>query len=291
MFNKKRRIPIYNPTYRQAGLPAVNLARSRSLKFPNRRPSPSLTRFKKIAFLLMLAGGLGFFIYTMIFSNFFNIKNIVIGNKSFENESISNQIKDTLKSSMGKNIFLLKVEGLESKLLNIFPELERITIDKDYPGTLSIEFSERPLIANVINESNVIKKSYILNSVGFAIKEDMEDPNLPYIKIKTDEPINPKKAVIEKAKLNYILEAKTYFEDKFGMRIREIQYKPVPRELHLLTERDFYIWLDIQKSYEDQFKKLKKAIVKLDIYKENLEYIDLRIAGNSGDKIIYKRRK
>ena len=37
-------------------------------------------------------------------------------------------------------------------------------------------------------------------------------------------------------------------------------------------------------------KKLKKALVKLDIYTEDLQYIDLRIAGGNGDKIIYKRR-
>ena len=33
-----------------------------------------------------------------------------------------------------------------------------------------------------------------------------------------------------------------------------------------------------------------KALVKLDIYNEDLQYIDLRIAGGNGDKIIYKRR-
>ena len=146
-------------------------------------------------------------------------------------------------------------------------------------------------MANIINESNVIKKSYIINSIGYAIKENLEDPNLPYIKIKTDEPVNPKEAVIEKTKLSYLIEAKTYFEDKFGMRIISMEYKPVAREIHLLTERNFNVWLDIQKPYEEQFKKLKKAIVKLDIFKENLEYIDLRIAGESGDKIIYKRAK
>lgn len=282
MFNKKRRIPTYHLANGQS--------RSRSFQFPDRRPNSRIGRIKKSLFLLILTGSLCFFLYGLIFSDFFNIKNVTVGNKNFENESISLQIQDTLKSSLGKNIFLLKVADLESRLLNVFPGLEKIKIKKDYPDALNVEFSEYPLITNVINESSVIKKSYILNSLGFVVKEDLEDPNLPYIKIKSDEPINPKKAVIEKARLNYTLEAKTYFEDKFGMKIKEIQYKPVPRELHLQTERGFTIWLDMQKSYEDQFKKLKKAIVKLDIYRENLEYIDLRIAGNNGDKIIYKRR-
>jgi hypothetical protein len=50
------------------------------------------------------------------------------------------------------------------------------------------------------------------------------------------------------------------------------------------------VWLDMQKPIEEQLKKLKKALVKLDIYTESLEYIDLRISGTNGDKIIYKRK-
>lgn len=236
-------------------------------------------------------GGIIFSLYGMLFSDFFTIKEIVISDKNFENETLSGQIKETIKTSLDKNIFFEDTEELENKILNSFPELEKIKISKNYPSALIIEFIQYPLAANIINESNVIKKSYIINSIGYAIKENLEDPNLPYIKIKTDEPVNPKEAVIEKTKLEFILESKTYFEDKFGMRIISIEYKPVAREIHLLTERNFSIWLDIQKPYEEQFKKLKKAIVKLDIFKENLEYIDLRIAGESGDKIIYKRAK
>lgn len=178
---------------------------------------------------------------------------------------------------------------MELKIKNLFPELESIKVNKDYPSTLTIGFLEYPLVANIINESTTIRKNYIINSIGFAIKEDLESPELPYIKIESDEPINTEVAVIEKLKLDYILESKTYFEDKFGMKIIRIEYKPTAREIHLLTERNFFIWLDIQISYEEQFKKLKKTLVKLDIYTEDLEYIDLRIAGSNGDKIIYKR--
>ena len=74
------------------------------------------------------------------------------------------------------------------------------------------------------------------------------------------------------------------------MKIIEIEYQVIPREVHLRTEKYFYIWLDIQKPYETQLKKLKKALVKLNIYDDELAYIDLRITGESGEKIIYKRR-
>ncbi len=96
--------------------------------------------------------------------------------------------------------------------------------------------------------------------------------------------------VIDPSKLDYILDTKAYFEDKFGLRVVEVEYKKTAREIHLITEKNFAIWIDIQVSYEDQLKKLKKTLVKLDIYNEPLEYIDLRIAGGHGDKIIYKRR-
>ena len=284
MFNKRNRIPRYYESQRR-------LTKSNSFTPQSRRQNGYFGKFKKIFFLILIMGGIIFFLYSMLFSDFFTIKEIVISNKNFENETLSGQIKETIQTSIDKNIFFADTDELESKILNSFPELEEIAISKDFPSTLVIEFLEYPLVANIINESNIIKKSYIINSIGYAIKENLEDPNLPYIKIKTDEPVNPKEAVIEKTKLSYIIEAKTYFEDKFGMRVISMEYKPVAREIHLLTERNFNIWLDIQTPYEEQFKKLKKAIVKLNIFKENLEYIDLRIAGESGDKIIYKRAK
>lgn len=283
MFGKKRRIPTYN-------LKPRPVTRSRHFEMSKRRNTSIFGRLKKLFTLLIAIGFISFCVYAFFFSSFFNVKEIAVSNKNFENQAISDQIQENLKANIGRNIFMVNTVELESKVLNVFPELERIKISKSFPHSLSIEFSEFPLVANVVNESNVVKKSYIINSIGFSIKENLEDPKLPYIKIKTDEPINPKEAVIEKSKLNYILDAKNYFEDKFGMKIIASQYKPIAREVRFYTEKGFYIWLDIQKPFEDQFKKLKKAIVKLDIYKENLEYIDLRIAGSSGDKIIYKRR-
>ena len=176
------------------------------------------------------------------------------------------------------------------KIIKSFPQLENISVDKKYPKKLEIKFTKYPLSANVINESSSVKKTYIINQIGFVLKEDYENPELPYIRIKSEEPINTKKAIISKEKLKYILDSMTYFQDKFGMRVKEALYKPVAREVHLLTEKDFYIWLDMQTPFEDQLKKLKKTLVKLDIQKEPLYYIDLRISGQNGEKIIYKRR-
>lgn len=263
------------------GTPMVNSLRKRTSS-----PSKIKTIFKiaVITATILLAG------YGIFLSNYFKIKEIIIVDENFENQTIGEEIKEILKNTLNKNIFLTKAEELEFSILKKIPELEKVTVSKNYPSTIEVEFSKYPLVANIINESANLKKSYIVNSIGYATKEDFENPSLPYIRIKSDEPINTKKTVIEQKKLQYILDAAKNFEDKFGMKIKETIYKPIPKEVHLLTEKNFYIWLDMQIPSEEQFRKLKKALAKLDIYKENLNYIDLRIAGGNGDKIIYKRK-
>jgi len=242
--------------------------------------------FTKVLFFLVILLS----IYLFFFSGIFVVKQIKNLYPQEDNISLGEKISLSISSQIGKNIFFIDTLSLEEKIQKNFPELEKIKVTKKYPNKLFLDFSKYQPAANIINENLKIKKSYCINSIGYVIKEDSEMPELPYIKIKSDEPINTENAIIEKTKLAYMLESKKYYEDKFGMKIKEIEYKPVPREIHLLTERDFYIWLDIQRSYEEQFKKLKKALIKLDITKENLEYIDLRIAGNNVDKIIYKRK-
>lgn len=103
--------------------------------------------------------------------------------------------------------------------------------------------------------------------------------------------IDPTKPIISAENLSYILHATSYFEEKFGMKIRETDFIIKARELHIKTEKNFTIWLDTQIPFERQFLKLKKAMATIDIYKVALEYIDLRIAGASGEKVIFKRKK
>ena len=254
-----------------------------------KKSRPKTSKSKKLLKRLAILSLIIILIYILFFSNYFKIDEIIIPEKAFDNETLTQEIRTGLSNSLSRNIIFLDTDNLELKISSLFPELEEISVDKDYPSTLKDNFSQFPLVANIINESNTLKKNYIVNSVGYAIKEDLENTALPYIRVQSDEPINTENPAIEATKLTYILDTISYFEDKFGMKIKEVQYKKIPREIHLLTEKDFYVWLDIQRPAQDQLKKLKKSLIKLDIYNDPLEYIDLRIAGSNGDKIIYKR--
>lgn len=243
-----------------------------------RRIHKRIPKFTKLTFSLLIILATT---YTTFFSNFFKIDQI---------ETTNPDIINDLKDYRDQNIFFIDKDEIKTKIQGKYPEIEDVEVGRSLPSTLVISFTEYPVAANIVNFNNNASKKYIVNSVGYVVSEDIDNPSLPYIKIKTDAPLNPNAAIIEREKLDYILGAIQYFKEKFGMNILEAEYKIVPREVHLRTEKYFYIWLDIQNSFEQQLKKLKKALVKLDIYTAPLEYIDLRISGESGDKIIYKRR-
>jgi len=248
---------------------------------------------KKTRKLIILLGILSVTILLVkltFFSDYFQIKTIQISTENSTQSSIGSNISTILEPYKNKSIIFAKKAEIIAKIQNSYTEIENIKVNKKLPSTLVITFTEYPLAANITNISSGANKKFIINSIGYVVKENADDPSLPYIKIKTDSPVNIENVALDPEKLKYILGAISYFEEKFGMKIIESEYKVISRELHLRTEKFFYIWLDIQKPFEDQLKKLKKAIVKLNIYDEPLDYIDLRIAGDNGEKIIYKRR-
>ena len=285
MFRKKRKSLIKTPKRRRSHVT------SSPSRFNRRRPRlrrlPKLPKIAKQLILLLLGLSL---LYIFFYSPLFQIKHITIADSNAEDQALSAQLKKNLEPQIGENLLFVDTQELDIQLLDHFGEIQNLNIRKKLPDTLEISFSQYELVANLINETSTVKKSYIINAIGYGIKEDLKSNALPTILIQSAEPLNTATALIPQAKLDYILGSTTYYEEKFGMEITQITFKPFAREVHLLTEKDFTIWLDIQRPYEDQFRKLKKALVKLDIYNEPLLYIDLRIAGGSGDKIIYMRK-
>lgn len=282
MFRKKRRVLRYrqnniNKTYKPS-----RIFRSKSQLL--------WQKFRKPLIASLITGITAISAYLFFMSGYFNIREIKAYSENPINENMKPIIIKELSGYKMENLLFLEESEITNKILKKHKNIEKIEINKNYPSTIEIKYSEFPLAANIVHETPSIKKTYVINSQGYSIKEDVQSPGLPYIKIISDEVFNKENPIINKKTLDYILDSISYFQEKFGQRVIHANYKKTARELHLLTEREFYIWLDLQLSYEEQLKKLKKSLIKLDIYKENLEYIDLRIAGNNGDKIIYKKK-
>lgn len=250
-----------------------------------RRENPEIGGLLRKTIGLIILGSI---IYFFFFAQTFALKNLSFAEGTLLNPTINEKITAQLQPYLGQHLLKLDDTQIATEILENFPELEVVEVDKKYPNSLKIDFKKHPLTANIINESSSVKKTFIINSAGNVVKQDFESPNLPYIHLTSDQPLNPAETIIEPDTLKYILESQSAFQERFGIGIIQAVYKPIPRELHLVTEKDFTVWLDIQIPYDDQFKKLKKAMPKLDINNAPLDYIDLRIAVSKGDRIIYK---
>ena len=183
------------------------------------------------------------------------------------------------------NKFLL-IEELKGK----YPEIEHVIVKKRLPNRLHVYISKYPIIANLIVHVDNIQRKYLVNQRGMIAMADTEDSNLPYITVQRDKAYNSKEAVFEEGDIESIIKARKLFEQKFNMQVTEILYLDKARQYHLITEKNFHIWLDLTQNYVSQLSKLKAAEQKLNIHSTPLEYIDLRIAGNNGEKVIYKKR-
>lgn len=264
---------------------------------PHKRPqnrfkknNPSFVKFRRRFYLIGSLSIFSLFIYWLYFSAYFQIDLIEGKSNALDSEIINRKIETALEDQVGENIFKIDKRNINNDLKSQIREIESLKIETDLPNKLIVEYEEYPLAANIIVENQDLKKSYIVNTIGYIIKEDVESNSLPYVKLIMDNEVNLDKALLEEDKLNYILGAITDYEERFGMRVIEATYKPLVREVHIRTEKEFIIWLDIQNPYQDQFKKLKKVKNKLDIYNEAIAYIDLRISGKSGNKLIYKMK-
>lgn len=256
----------------------------------------------KIILAIILAFGLtAFTIYALFFSNYFIIKKYSIDDDLLENGE-NEKLNQVLDTSIGKNLVTFNDETIRQQILTEHPEIKNLKIKKIFPSSLEIIIEKYPVTANIINSVNGIQKKFLVNSQGLVIEENNENPDLPYIKLDTEKYLKLNEPFLNDSKrsterLTYSIKAINLFEEKFGIRILYAVLKTRERELHLYTEKYFYVMLDMEKGAPnteqgllEQIQKLKKALSKLDIYNSPLVYIDLRISGTDTEKVIFKRK-
>ncbi len=208
-----------------------------------------------------------------------------------EEESDNVQIRKLVEPLRSRNIILIKSDTVANSLRNQIENLAELKVEKRLPGTIKVTYARFQKVANVVNiiGNQRIKKKFVINESGILMEKDKTIQSLPFINLASPKAFQLGDQVISQEKLKYMLEAAANYEEKFNMKVLEINYLTAAREVHFLTERRFEVWLDIQVDHEEQLMKLRNAIPKIDIYNDNLQYIDLRIQSATGQKIIYRR--
>jgi cell division septal protein FtsQ len=262
---------------------------------PARLQKPPSNRWKKIAALILAAGIIGYGVYAFFFSDYFLVRKYKVEEKGTVIET-NDIINTVLSSRIGQNLSLLSEDSIMKDIRTVQPEINKLRIRKIFPDTLVAEYEKYPTAANITNIVGGVQKKFLVDSQGFLTEENTDNPNLPYIKMETAKPLEVRTTFLPDTKksaerLTYIINAINLYEEKFGMKILYAQIKLREREVHLYTEKYFFVMLDMEKDLGVQLEKLKKALPKLDIYTVPLLYIDLRISGSDFEKVIFKRKK
>lgn len=259
----------------------------------------------KFLIILILTG----FGYALFFSSIFKVVKITVsGNISISADDIR-QIAENIASEkvlkiFDNNLILIKTDTIEKAVLEKFNSVDSISISKKFPKTLEISIKEKPadiLWCNRIKVEKVasLEKTLESNSekaAGEDLSQDAsqcyfsDEANIIYkkaqgdtaggVKIFKDDPINIGDKITDEGVKNFIRSLANNFNSKTGLEFSYLYMPPISsRELHLVTKGGWKIFFDLNRPAGDQLDVLnsvwREAIP--ESYKNNMEYIDLRV--------------
>lgn len=265
--------------------------RQRSFQFKKRERRSGQGRFLGLIKLVSGLMAVAILLYSLLFTNLFVIEKIEI--KS-EHELLEEQalLNEYLSEYLGKRLVLFNVSTHEEALSEALPHLKTLRLLRRLPNRLVVALEEHPSIANLqMPQEDGSTRFVIVNDQGAIATLDATDENLPTIVLDlegTEQALEANALIVGQEILTQLVEVSESFEARFKLQVLETHYIKRAREVHLYTERGFYVWLDLTEDVDLQLSKLKKALTKLDIYGQDLEYVDLRISGQNGEKVIYK---
>lgn len=153
-------------------------------------------------------------------------------------------------------------------------------------GVASVIETQNP--ASLPADNTPVEQKGLINAIGQAIFDQEENLELRTIVIRDlGREILDREQIIPAPHIEYILESVDYFEKTMNLKITDIIYFPVGREIHLKTKNKIEIWLFLEQPFVDQIDKLKVIYERAELNKLDLAYIDLRVK----EKVIYCPRQ
>ncbi|MBA3047502.1 cell division protein FtsQ/DivIB [Patescibacteria group bacterium] len=240
--------------------------------------------------IILLAGAIAWF---LLFSNYFNIKNINVsanGSDKAPKGGITDLIwiqtanKRFLLGSQS-NIFLFNISQL-SKKLNEQYNLDELKIEKKLPNTFNIILREKNYSA-VWQEAD---KYYYIDNSGNAISEanplEIKKESYPLIQSGGDAKVAGKKIESQNENIDYII--KLFYDIKNTEKLFTVESFIVDDEVNtvkMAISQGPKIYFNTE---EDTIKQINKlyALIKEKLKDDFLkkEYIDLRY----GDRVYYR---
>lgn len=97
----------------------------------------------------------------LLFAPFFNVRRINIERRDPRIDP--GEIQQTLSALFNQRLVLVTNAQVTSMLETEYPDIVRVSINKDYPSTLSVSIALEPVIASVTMEENGAKDTEVLS--------------------------------------------------------------------------------------------------------------------------------
>ncbi|HRT18309.1 MAG TPA: FtsQ-type POTRA domain-containing protein [Candidatus Paceibacterota bacterium] len=221
---------------------------------------------------IIILSALGF----LLFSPRFQIDNLVVsGNNNISTEEIERIANEKIKTSfsiMGMDIItesiFLSFDGKINQIKEAMPEIEKISIKKNFPNGISLEIVEKKPFAlwDYNNERFLVDK----NGSFIRYEQENEDiSNLIQIKQEEESIDLDKKEIIN----NIIIISEGLSKEEINIS----SYVIFDDKLRVNTT-NFFILFDLRQDISWQVEKLKAVLENDDQVREgiNVKYIDLR---------------
>ena len=250
--------------------------------------------------------------YVISFSSWFQIDEIEIkGNKKVPEQAIQELIRPHIEQQIifwemseserfgismseserfgisTKSIFLVNLKELEKNILNEFPLIANVEIERKFPKTIRIVIEERTAVAvwcqvlSFQQPEQEEKNCFLLDKQGKIFQREKQIqslPNLPKIIDRENKPIfGLGDKVIREKKLFQILDTLSVLELEIKIPIKKVEIISV-HKLTFKTLENWEIYFNLQADIEWQLTKLKAVLEeKIPLEKRpDLMYIELR---------------
>ncbi len=234
-------------------------------------------RFFWFSILILII--LGSVFYFLFFSDFFQIKKIIIaGERKILKEKIELLVEKKLEKKMlwlkTKSIFLVNFNEIKKDILNNFPQIVKVEIKRRFPHSLYIGLEERLGAAIFCQED----QCFLLDKEGI-IFEEISKNESNFLRIKTielKEKLGLGERVIDGDLLSKILEVSSKLKD-LKIFVEEL-FLVSDEKINIKTAEEWEIYFNPKGDFNWQLIKLK-AVLDKEIPQEkrkDLEYIDLR---------------
>src|SRR3989344_9148414 len=229
--------------------------------------------FWRVVLVLIFMGVSSYFFFL---SSIFKIKEINIsGNPAFAEATAGRQkilYQKIQKLLDTKNIFLIDFEEIKKEILEKFPQIASINIERKFPESITVQVEERRGVAIFCQ----IDSCFLIDKEGVIFENVSDKLGLVTIRPSLIESKRLGEKVLETSHMSSILNIESKLRGDFKIAVEEILAVSNER-LNIETLEGWEIYFDPSKDLDWQITKLK-AVLEQEISAEkrkNLEYIEL----------------